>query len=162
MIKSSIKLNVPTWNIKPIRTIPATTIGMKGLSFGQKKEQSKNKKIRNPLKYLVEKHNVPKRYAKQFLAQPAVIKKYWKEDNSGLYVDKYMLDSIGYGWKKERKEFMETLESTEKVRRLSRKEMKKEYGKLLSKKEMEEKIKKMPKKYQKGLRKIQRVMKTIS
>jgi len=128
----------------------------------RKTNSDKNKKIRNPVKYLVEKHNVPKRYVKKFLAQPAVIKKYWKEDNSGLYVDKYMLDSIGYGWKKERKEFMETLESTEKVRRLSRKEMKKEYGKLLSKKEMEEKIKKMPKKYQKGLRKIQRVMKTIS
>ena len=128
----------------------------------RKTNSDKNKKIRNPVKYLVEKHNVPKRYAKEFLAQPAVIKQYWKEDNSGLYVDKYMLDSIGYGWKKERKNFLETLESTEKVREASRKSLKAEYGKLPSKKEMKEKIEKMPKKYQKGLRKIQRVMKTIN
>lgn len=125
-------------------------------------DRRENTKIRNPVKYLVEKHNIPIRYAKQFLAQPAVISRDWKEDNSGLYMNSDMLDIIGYGWNKERKEFMESLESTEKVREASRKSLKKERGKLPSKKEMEEEIDKMPKKYQKNLRKIQRVMKTIS
>lgn len=144
-----------------IKTIPVTTTKMKGLSFGQKKEQGENKKVRNPVKYLKEKHSVPLQQAKRFLAQPAVIEKYWKEDNSGPYMNSDFLDIIGYAWKKERKGFLETLESTEKVRRLSRKEMKKEYGKQLSEKEMEEKIKKLPKKYQKKLGKTQRVMKII-
>lgn len=67
-----------------------------------------NTKIRNPVKYLVEKYGVPKHYAEQFLAQSA-LHKYWKKDASGHYINKETLNSIGYGWKKERKEFMKTL-----------------------------------------------------
>lgn len=124
-------------------------------------QKVRNKRVRNPVKYLTQKHGVPIRYAKEFLAQPAVISKDWKEDNLGPYMYSDMLDIIGYGWKKERKEFMGTLEGTEKVRKVARKSLKKEYGKVLSKKEMEEKIDKMPKKYQKKLRKTQRVMREI-
>lgn len=144
-----------------VKTIPVTTKGTKGFSFGRKKEQRKSKKIRDPVKYLMDKHSVPKKYAKRFLAQPFVIEKYWKEDNSGPYVNSDFLDSVGYGWNKERKEFLEGLESEEKVRKLAMKELKKDYGKMPSEKEMAEGIDKLPKKYQKGLRKMQRVMKVI-
>lgn len=118
-------------------------------------------KIRDPVKYLTQKHGMPKKYAQQFLAQPAVIKQYWKEDNSGPYVNSEFLDSIGYGWKHEREELMSTIKSTEKVREASYKLMKEEEGKIPTQKEMAERIEKMPYKYQKKLGKIQRVMKVI-
>jgi len=128
-----------------------------------------NTKIRNPVKYLVDKHTMPKKYAKEWLAQPAVIYDDWKEDNNGFYIDKKMLDIIGYGWKHEREEMMKTLESTERVREASRKYMRKEYGKDLTQKQMEEKLveklteygDKIPIHQQKKLYKIQRVMKII-
>ena len=162
-----MKFNQPrskgmNFNIPKVKIIPVHSIGVNSKSFRKEKEEKARKKIRNPVKYLVEKHGVSKRYAKLFLAQPAVIAKNWKEDNSGSYIDSDTLDIIGYGWKKERKEFMETLESTEKLRKVSRKAMKKDYGKILSKKEMGEKIEKLPKKYQKRLRRTQRIMKKIS
>lgn len=135
--------NFPTWNVKPI-------------------VKNKEIKIRNPVKYLVEKHSMSTRYAKEFLVQPAFIEDYWKEDSSGLYIDKTILDSIGYGWKNERKMLKETIESTAKVRIAAKKAMIEDYGKILSKKEIEEKINKMPIKHQKHLRKIQRVMKKIN
>jgi len=126
-------------------------------------------KIRNPVKYLVDKHKMSKKHAKEWLAQPAVIERDWKEDNSGLYMDKKMLDIIGYGWKHEREEIVSTLESTERVREASRKYMRKEYGKDLTQKEMEEKLveklteygDKIPIHQQKKLYKIQRVMKKL-
>ena len=151
---------------KGIKTIKIKTIPVKSIDINDKlykeKTEKGGKKIRNPIKYLMEKHGVSKYYAKVFLAQPSFIHKYWKEDSSGLYVDRDMLDSIGYGWKKERKIFMKSLKSTEKVREDARKSLKEDYGKLPSKKEMEERIEKMPQKYQKKLNKIQRVMKAIT
>ena len=147
--------------IPKIKTIPIRIMNKKGRTFGQFGQKRENTKIRNPTKYLVEKHGVPTQYARKFLAQPAVIHRNWEEDNSGPYIEKSFLDSVGYGWNHERKEFMEALKSTERVREASRKAMKKEYGKTLTKKEMNERISKMPQKYQKGLRRTQRIMKKI-
>jgi len=121
----------------------------------------KETKIRNPVKYLVDKHNMPKKYAKEFLAQHPVIQEYWKEDSLGPYVDSEFLDSIGYGWKHERKEFMSGLRSTEKVRKFAIKSLKEEYGKDFSYEDMEERIPKLPLKYQRDLRRTQRIMKKI-
>ena len=64
-----------------------------------------NKKIRDPVKYLTKKYNIPKKYTEQVLAH-AGLHNYWKKDNRGSYIDKETLDSIGYGWKKDKKSFM--------------------------------------------------------
>ena len=125
------------------------------------KKQIKTQKVRNPVEYLTQKHGVSIRYAKEFLAQPAVISEYWKEDSSGPYIHSDYLDMIGYGWNKERQVFMESLESTEEVREVSRKAMKEDYGKVLSKKEIDKRIKDLPKKYQKRLMRTQRIMREI-
>jgi len=68
----------------------------------------KETQIRNPVKYLVEKYNMPKKYAKEFLEHPG-LDNYWKRDSSGRYMDKETLDSIAYGWRKERKEFKKSM-----------------------------------------------------
>lgn len=130
---------------------------------GNTKTSSKNtgnKKVRNPVNYLVKK-GVPKLQAQRFLAQPAVIDLTWKEDTSGPYISSHALDSIAYGWKHERKEITETLASTEKVRKEAMRQLKKEYGREPTMKDYKERMKKIPSKYQKKFKKIERVMKVI-
>jgi len=122
--------------------------------------RTQNKKVRDPVKYLVEK-GVPKRKAQEFLAQPAYINTRWKEDISGPYVNIDDLDIIVYGWKNEKKDFIDTIKDTENLRDVSRKYMKKEYGKVLSPEEIDKRILQLPLKYQKRLRRIQRIMKVI-
>jgi len=134
-----------------IKTIPIHPMKMKGQMFG-------SKKIRYPVKYLMEKHGVPKQYAKAFLAQSAYIHTRWKEDSSGPYVNIDDLDIIGYAWNKEREEFFESLEDSERVKKII---IKKQGKPPQTEEGIEKAIKKMPMKYQKDLRRTQRIMKVI-
>ena len=76
--------------------------------FRQNVRVKKDEHIRNPVNYLIKRHGVPKKYAEQFLSNPAM-SDYWKKDSAGKYMLKETLDSIAYGWKHERKDFMSSI-----------------------------------------------------
>ena len=143
---------------KGIKTIKIKTISIKSINIDDKLHIKSSKKIRDPVKYLVERHGIPKQYAKAFLAQSAYIHTRWKEDSSGPYVNIDDLDIIGYGWNKDRDQFFETLESSEKTKQII---IKKQGKPPQTKAGMEKAIKKLPMKYQKDLRRTQRIMKII-
>ena len=63
----------------------------------------KENKIRSPISYLKKQHGVPKYLAEPLINSAVFHKKYWKKDKTGYYISRYQLDSLGYGYKNDRK-----------------------------------------------------------
>lgn len=82
-------------------------------------------KIRNPLSYLVETYRIPIGLARDFLYHQGFINTQWKEDETGLYVDKDILDLMGrqYYDRESRKEMKQMAKESKKEKKFYEKSL---------------------------------------